>query len=116
MQGKHADSVAALQKAHELVPNAVPVLHYLVIEAEASGQHAVALGAARELIQASPDDLDNIFLASAAMLQANDSISALSALKGYTAKRPDDPKGWLALGMSHLIQKNYPQAREALER
>jgi tetratricopeptide (TPR) repeat protein len=116
MQGKHADSVAALQKAHDLVPKAVPVLHYLVIEAEASGQHAVALGAARQLIQESPDDLDNIFLASAAMLQANDSISALSALKGYTSKRPEDPKGWLALGMSHVIQKNYPQAREALER
>jgi tetratricopeptide (TPR) repeat protein len=116
MQNKHDDSVAFLQKARELMPSSVPVLHHLVIEAEAAGQNAVALGAARELVQQSPDDLDNIFLASAAMLQAHDSIGAMGVLKDYTTKRPTDAKGWLALGMAHLIQKNYPQAREALER
>ena len=115
MQNKHAESVAQLQRARDLAPDSVPVFHHLIIEAEAAGQNKVAADAARLLAQQDPDNLDNIFLASAAMLQGNDSIGALAVLKNYTAKRATDAKGWLALGMAYLIQKDYPAAREALE-
>jgi tetratricopeptide (TPR) repeat protein len=116
MQNKHAESLSQLQRARNLAPDSTSVLRYLVIEAEAAGQNKVAGEAARLLAQQDPDNLDNIFLASAAMLQANDSIGALAVLKNYTAKRPTDAKGWLALGMAYLIQKNYSDARESLVR
>ena len=116
LQGKHAESLQSLQKARELAPDALPVLRHVIIEGEAAGQASVAVAAARELVQKSPEDLDDAFLASAAMLQGGDSIGARVALRNYTQHRPDDAKGWLGLGMASLVQKGYDEARTALER
>jgi tetratricopeptide (TPR) repeat protein len=116
MKQQHDQSLKFLTQAHDLAPDAVPVLRHMVIEAEASGQSLTALQAARELARESPDNLDDLYLASAAMLQGHDTVNALSVLRSYTAQRADDPNGWLALGMACLTQKNYPEAQTALER
>jgi tetratricopeptide (TPR) repeat protein len=112
---KHAESLEFLQHAHQIAPDAVPVLRHMVIEAEAAGKGKVASDAAQELAQKSSDNLDDVYLASAAMLQGQNSAGALTALRNYTSQRPTDPKGWLALGMTCLIQKRYDEARTALE-
>ena len=116
MKRQHDESVKFLQQAHELAPDAIPLLRHLVIESEAAGLASAAARAARELAQKSPDNLDDLYLASAAMLQGGDTVDALAALKSYTAQRSDDPNGWLALGMACLTQKRYDDARSALER
>jgi tetratricopeptide (TPR) repeat protein len=116
MKRDHAQSLKFLQQAHEQAPDAVPILRHMVVEAESAGQPYSAVRAALELSKKSPDNLDDLFLASAAMLQGGDTVDALAVLKNYTAQRPGDANAWLALGMACITQKNYPEARTALEK
>jgi len=115
-QNKHADSFATLQRARTLNPGSVPVLRRFVVEAMQAGQHSVALTAANELIQKSPENVDDQYLAAAVMLQEKQLTAAIPLLEKYVAQRPADAKGWLGLGMAYVQKRRNDDARRALDR
>ena len=115
-QDKHADSFATLQHARTLNPESVPVLRRFVVEAMQAGQHSVALTAATELVHKSPENLDDLYLAAAVMLQEKELTAAVPLLEKYAAQRPADAKGWLGLGMAYVEQRRNDDARRALDR
>jgi len=115
-QNKHADSLATLQRARSLNPEAVPVLRRFVVEAMQAGQNGAALAAANELAQKSPENIDDQYLAAAVMLQEKQLTAAIPLLEKYVAQRPDDAKGWLGLGMAYVEKRRNGDARRALDR
>jgi len=114
-QNKRGDAVKALQKAHGLAPNSLPILRHLVAEAARAGDKHATLDSAAELSDKSPNDADDLYLAGAAMLEQNGQAAA-ATLEAYVTLRPDDAKGQLALGMAYVQLEHFTQARKALER
>ena len=115
-QNKHADSLALLKRAHTLQPDSPEVLRPLIVESIKAGEPRTASRAAHVLVASNPENLDDVYLASAAMLEGQDYPSASAILSKYVAERPDDSKGFLGLGIAELAQQHYPEARKALER
>ena len=91
-------------------------LRPLVIEGIQAGQRNTALRAAHELAIRSPDNLDDLYLAAAAMLEGKDFVTASSIFEKYVVERPQDSKGFLGLGIAQLAQQHYPETRKALQR
>ena len=112
----HADSLALLKRASTLQPESPVVLRPLIVEAIKMGEPKTATRAARALADTNPQDLDDLYLAAAAMLEGKDFVTATAVLDKYTKERPDDSKGLLGLGIAELAQQHYPEARKALER
>jgi len=113
-QRRPAESLAALEKARALSPTSPLVLRAVIIEAMQIGHNAEALAAAEQLPQHSKEAQD-LYLAASVMIQEKRYTPASHLLEDYTAQRPDDPKGFLGLGMAHLGLLHYPEARKALE-
>jgi tetratricopeptide (TPR) repeat protein len=113
-QNKHADAVTVLEKAQGLKPDSLPVLRHLVVEATKAGKAKAAVDAASALSEKSPDNPDDLYLAGAALLQQNVQ-GASTVLEKFVALRPDNAKGWMALGMAYVQQEKYSQARKPLE-
>jgi tetratricopeptide (TPR) repeat protein len=88
----------------------------MVIEAMKAGERSTALRAARGLAEKNPDNLDDLYLAAAAMLEGKDFITASSIFGKYVVQRPEDSKGFLGLGIAELAQQHFTDARRALER
>jgi Flp pilus assembly protein TadD len=114
-QNKHADAVAALEKARALNPDSLPLLRHLVVEATKAGDSKAAIEAASALSDKSPDNPDDLYLAAAAMLQQNVQ-GAASVLEKYVALRPDNARAWMGLGIAYVQQEHWDQARKPLER
>ena len=115
-QNKHGDSFATLQRARTLNPESIPVLRRFIVEAMQAGQHRPALAAANELVEKSPENLDDLYLTAAVMLQEKQGTAAIPLLEKYVAQRSDDAKGWLGLGMAYVEKRRPDDARKALER
>ena len=111
---KPTESLAALEKAHAITPDSPLVLRALIIEAMQVGRNAQALDAAEQLPQHSKEPED-LYLAASVMVQEKRYTPASHLLEDYVAQRPQDAKGFLALGMAHLGLLHYPEARQALE-
>jgi superkiller protein 3 len=111
---KPAESLAALEKARAITPDSPLVLRALIIEAMQVGRNAQALEAAEQLPQHSKEPED-LYLAASVMVQEKRYTPASHLLEDYVAQRPQDAKGFLALGMAHLGLLHYPEARQALE-
>lgn len=114
-QRNHTESLALLKRAYALQPNSVAVLRPLVVEGIQAGERNTALRAAHALAEKSPDNLDDLYLAAAAMLEGKDFITASSIFEKYVAERPQDSKGFLGLGIAQLAQQHFNEARKALE-
>jgi tetratricopeptide (TPR) repeat protein len=112
----HEKSLALLKRAYALQPDAPAVLRPLVVEGIKAGEPKTALGAAQALADKNPDNLDDLYLAAAAMLEGQDFATASSIFEKYVSQRPDDSKGFLGLGIAQLAQQHYPEATKALER
>jgi Flp pilus assembly protein TadD len=69
-----------------------------------ANQPLVAVNAAEELLRLKPDDPESLYLLGAASLQKGSLASARSVLERYRQKRPDDPRGCLALGITLATQ------------
>ena len=41
--------------------------------------------------------------------------AALSELEALTKRNPDDPKGWVLLGLAYLDRNDYPRALDAFQ-
>jgi len=115
-QSEHGKSMELLQRANALEPNSPRVLRPLVIEGMKTGNHAAALNAAHSLATRSPDNLDDQYVAAAAMLEAKDDVTAAQIFEKYVQARSNDAKAFLGLGVAQLSQRKYPEARTALER
>ncbi len=114
-QNKHAEAVADLKKAQILNPDSVPILRHLVVEATKAGDSKAAIDAASALSDKSPDNPDDLYLAGAAMLQENVQ-GASTVLEKYVTLRPENAKGWMALGIAYVQKEQYDKARSPLER
>jgi len=112
----HADSLALLKRAYALEPDSPVVLRALVLEAIKGGQPQTASAAARALADKNPDNLGDLYLAGAAMLEGQDFVTAASVFDKYISQRPEDGKGFLGLGIAQLAQQHYPEAKQAFER
>lgn len=112
----HADSLTLLKRASTLQPESPVVLRPLIVEAIKAGEPKTAARAARALADINPENLEDLYLAAAAMLEGKDFVTAASVLDKYVKERPDDSKGLLGLGIAELAQQHYPEARKALER
>jgi tetratricopeptide (TPR) repeat protein len=115
-RNNHAKSLDLLKRAYALQPESAVVLRPLVVEGIKSGERRTALRAARALANGSSDNLDDLYLAAAAMLEGQDFETASPILEKYVSQRPEDSKGFLGLGIAQFAQQHYPEAAKALER
>jgi tetratricopeptide (TPR) repeat protein len=115
-QNNHSEAVDLLQRAHTLAPDSLPVLRLLIIEALKSGQRKLALRTAYELQQKSPDNLDDMYLNGATMLEVHEYGPTVAIFEKYVGQRPNEPKAQLGLGMAYLSQQRYADAKRALQR
>jgi len=112
----HAEAVDLLQRAHTLTSDSLPVLRLLIIEALKSGQRKLALRTAYELQQKSPDNLDDMYLNGATMLEVHEYGPTVQIFEKYVGQRPNEPKAQLGLGIAYLSQQRYADAKQALQR
>jgi len=113
-QNKREQSVAALQRAHSIDPDSLPVLRSLIVEDMEARQGRLALQFANEL-QEKSTGLDDKYLIAAVMLQGKKYDTAAQLLEDYTARRPQDSKAALGLGIAYLAEGKYVDARKRLE-
>jgi tetratricopeptide (TPR) repeat protein len=85
------------------------------VEAMQAGQNERALLAAQDL-QHKSNELDDRYLAASVMIQQKQFLTASHILEDYVAKRPQEAKAFLGLGMAYLNLLRYPEARQALDR
>jgi tetratricopeptide (TPR) repeat protein len=114
-KNKHADAVAALQRAQALNPDSLSILRHLVVEATKANDSKAAVDAASALSDKSPNNPDDLYLAGAAMLQQNVQGASM-VLEKFVVLRPDNARGWMGLGMAYVQQEHYDEARKPLER
>lgn len=113
---KHDKSLNFLKRAYALQPDSPALLRPLVVEGMKAGEPKTALRAAQALADNNPENLDDLYLAAAAMLEGQDFATASAIFEKYVAQRPDDSKGFLGLGIAQLAQQHYQEATKALER
>lgn len=114
-QGNHKESFATLQRARVQAPDSLQVLRHLVVEAVRAGKSDAAVDAAAALRDKSAGNSDDLYLASAALIEARDYKSASEILEKLTAQRPTDAKAMMALGISYHGLEREPEARRTLE-
>jgi tetratricopeptide (TPR) repeat protein len=115
-QNKHEDSLASLKRAHSLDPDSLQVLRPLIVEGVKAGEPRIASSAAHVLASKNPENLDDLYLSAAAMLEGKDFETASSIFEKYVTQRPTDSKGLLGLGIAQLAQQHYAEAKSALQR
>jgi superkiller protein 3 len=115
-RNNHEKSLDLLKRAYVLQPDLPAVLRALVVEGMKAGQRKTALAAAQALADRNSDDLDDLYLAAAAMLEGQDFATASSIFEKYVSQRPGDSKAFLGLGIAQLAQQHYEEATKALER
>ena len=114
-QNKHEQSMTMLQRARAVDPDSLPVLRALIVESMEAKQRRLALLFAGELQEKSAENLDDKYLVSAVMLQDKKYDIASQLLEDYVAKRPEDSKAALGLGIAYLAEGKYVDARKWLE-
>jgi superkiller protein 3 len=115
LENKHAESLRILEQARAVNPESAEVLRHIIVEAMMSGQNDRALQVATDLQRVS-SSLDDRYLVSSVMIQQKQFVPASHILEDYVARRPDDAKAYLGLGMTYLALLRYPEARQALDR
>lgn len=114
-QEKHAESLSLLKRAFAVQPNSVAIMRPLVVEAMKAGERKTALRVAQSLADASSDNLDDQYLAAAALLELKDFETAATIFGKYVIQRPQDSKGFLGLGIAELARQHNVEANTALE-
>jgi tetratricopeptide (TPR) repeat protein len=115
-EGEHAESLELLKRANAQQGNSPTILRPLVIEAMKAGEVNTASRAGRLLADSAAENVDDQYLAAAAMLEGKDFATASSIFAKYVIVRPEDGKGFLGLGIAELAQQHDAEARKALER
>jgi tetratricopeptide (TPR) repeat protein len=110
-EGSPQSALQSLDKALTLAPNSTEILSQMVVAAMRANQPRKALDAAEKLIKSDPDDPDYLYLHGAASLQNGSLGNAKASLERFTAARPNDSRGCIALGLTLTAQKGYEAAR-----
>ena len=113
---QHQESLDLLKRAYVLQPDSPAVLRPLVVEGMRAGEPKIALRAAQALAEKNPNNLDDLYLAAAAMLEGQDFVTASSIFEKYVSQRPEDSRGFLGLGIAQLAQQHFQEATKAFER
>jgi len=114
-QNQHEESMTMLQQARKVDPDSLPILRALIVEAMEARQRRLALRFATQLQEKSGENLDDKYLVAAVMLQDQKYAVASELLEEYIAKRPEDGKAALGLGIAYLAEGKYVDARKWLE-
>ena len=114
-QKRYSDSVSLLERANIVDPNDASVLRHLVEQAMNAGLHGTVEKTAFELVKKSSEP-DDQYVAAAALLQEREYEEAGRIFQAYVAKRPEESKAFLGLGLAYLNQQQYAEAEKALKR
>jgi tetratricopeptide (TPR) repeat protein len=115
-ENKHAESLAMLRRARTASRDSPRALRRFIVECMKTGQRNFALLVLPDLLKKTQNAPDDLYLASAVMLEDSQYRQASELLKKYVDQRPHDPKGLMGLGIAYVNQQRYSEARELLER
>ena len=110
-EGNPQLALRSLDKALTLAPNSMDIVSQIVVAAMTANQPRKAVDAAEKLIKSDPDNPDYLYLHGAASLQNGNLSNAKTSLERFTAARPTDSRGCVALGLTLTAQKGYEAAR-----
>lgn len=114
-EGKHQAAYELLERSLTLNSNNPGTLAQYVVAALRVGQTGRAVKAAEKLLTLHPGDLEYTYLYGVAALQTNSVQKAEEALVRYTAARPTDSRGCLALGLAYSAQsEKFAAARRQM--
>lgn len=63
-----------------------------------------------------PDNTDAAVVVGSCLLEDQEMDRALALFRGVTQKEPDNPRGWLGMGLLQLYHQKFPLAVQTLER
>jgi tetratricopeptide (TPR) repeat protein len=112
-EGNPSAALASLERARVLAPDSPTLLAQFVLTAMRANRPRAASDAAAELLKLKPDEPEFLYLFGAAALQSGNLASAQKALERYTAERPEDSRGCLALGITFAAGRERPEAARA---
>ena len=113
-EGSPQLGLQSLSKALTLAPDSTDILSQMVIAAMRTNQPRRAIDAAEKLIKSDPDNADYLYMHGAASLQNGSLSIAKASLERFTAVRPKDSRGCVALGMTLAAQKGYEAATSSI--
>lgn len=112
-EGNYEVALSNLKHARNLAPHSPTILAQFIVNAMRANQPQAAVEAANELLELKPDEPEFLYLLGAALLQNGSLVSGQDALERYRQRRPDDPRGCLALGISLAGQQGRQQEARA---
>jgi len=110
-EGSPQSALRSLNQALILAPDSKEILSQTVIAAMRANQPRMAVDAADKLIKSEPDNADYLYLHGAASLQNGSLANAKTSLERFTAARPNDSRGCIALGLTMVAQRANDAAR-----
>lgn len=114
-QNKNDQSVAALEAAHSVAPNALQPVVSLVSTYIRLGKAEVAETLLKDMLSKHPDSAELLVLLGQTKLAQNRPEDALQNFKAAIAKQPKDPNGYNALAGLYVRQKNYDSASDVIQ-
>ena len=115
-ENKDAEALAMLRRARMASHDSAPVLRRFIVACMKTRQRELALRLLPDLLNKAQNAPDDLYLASAVMLEERQYLQAGELLEKYVHQRPQDAKGLMALGIAYLNQRRISEARQLLER
>ena len=114
-QNKNDQSVAALEDAHKVAPDAVPPVLSLAAAYMRQGQADKASALLQDLNKKFPTNAQILVLLGEIKLAQKKEDDALQNFKSAVAQQPKDPNGYIALSDLYVRQKNFDAASNVLQ-
>ncbi|MGX4770530.1 tetratricopeptide repeat protein [Bradyrhizobium guangdongense] len=114
-QNKIDGSIAALEEAHKLVPEAVQPVVALASAYISKGRADQATALLQDMNQRFPDNARLLVLLGQAKLAQKKDDEAIAAFNEAIAKQPKDLAGYTALNEYYIRSKNYLAAEKVLQ-
>ena len=114
-QNKPDESVAALEDAHKVAPDAVQPVVSLASAYVRQGQPEKAEALLQDLSKKFPANAQILVLIGQVKLAENKNDEALQSFKAAVAQQPKDPIGYSALSEFYIRQKNFDAAGNVLQ-
>ncbi len=111
--GREQEALACLREGSARAAPAEGVRRDFVALALSRGEAAAALPVLLPLLREAPQDPDLLHQAAVAMAETGRSDEAREFATTLTMAAPDDPRGWLDLGVILARDRRFPEARAA---
>jgi tetratricopeptide (TPR) repeat protein len=115
-ENKDTEALAVLKRARTASHDSALVLRRFIVACMKTHQRDLALRLLPDLLNKAQNAPDDLYLASAVMLEDRQYLQAGELLEQYVGQRPQDAKGLMALGIAYLNQRRTSEARQLLER